>query len=232
MRIMRASLFCMVAKGSTCLDTACFSVAPMMAHTNRHFRSFMRTFSHDAVLYTEMVCADDLTRTSTYEHLEKHLGFSPVLEEPLVLQLGGRNPKTLAYAVDLASSSTWGYRRFNLNCGCPSTAVASEHAMGAAMMLEPLLTAQCCAAMREADRSEHLGDHISVKCRIGVDDHDSYAFLQNFIHIVSTQVHHPLLIYSTTPLLTNKTITNLTTVGRCETVSNPCPQSSTLLWND
>ena len=162
-----------------------------MAHTNRHFRSFIRTFSQDAVLYTEMVCADDLTPTSTPEQLEKHLGFSSVVEEPLVLQLGGRNPKTLAYAVDLASS--WGYRRFNLNCGCPSTAVASEHAMGAAMMLEPLLTAECCAAMREADRSGQMGDNISVKCRIGVDDHDSYAFLQNFIHIVSTQVeHHPL----------------------------------------
>ena len=191
-----ASLFCVLAKGIHCLDTAtCFSVAPMMAHTNRHFRSFMRTFSQDAVLYTEMVCADELSRTSTFEHLEKHLGFSPVVEEPLVLQLGGRNPKTLAYAVDLASSSTWGYRRFNLNCGCPSNAVASDHAMGAAMMLEPLLTAECCAAMREADQSGQGGDNISVKCRIGVDDFDSYEFLQNFIHIVSTQVQHTSMIH-------------------------------------
>lgn len=55
------------------------------------------------------------------------------------------------------------------------------------MMKDPALTAQCCkailAAISEARQTFPLG--VSVKCRIGVDEYDSYEFLHHFIDTVS-----------------------------------------------
>lgn len=160
-----------------------------MSHTHRHFRSFWRNLSLDSVLFTEMVCADELVTCSDEEDMDRHLGYMQEIEEPVVLQLGGRNPNTLRQAVQIATAERFNYRSINLNAGCPSNVVAGLHTMGAALMLEPELTAECCSAMREGANSNANDKQIdiSVKCRIGVDDHDDYAFLHRFVDIVSTQ---------------------------------------------
>merc|ERR1719491_1402024 len=41
-------------------DKELFSVAPMMAHTNRHYRFFWRLFSTRTFLYTEMIPAQQI----------------------------------------------------------------------------------------------------------------------------------------------------------------------------
>ena len=127
----------------------------MMDWTDRHCRYFLRGFSPDALLYTEMITAAAILRGDR----KRLLAFAPE-EHPLALQLGGSEPDDLAAAARIGEDL--GYDEINLNCGCPSDRVASG-AFGACLMLEPPLVAECVAAMSGAVRIP-----VTVKMRIGV----------------------------------------------------------------
>src|ERR1700694_3937622 len=131
------------------------SVAPMMDWTDRHCRYFLRGFSPDVLLYTEMITAAAIVRGDG----ARLLAFHPE-EHPVALQLGGSEPRELAAAARAGEQA--GYDEINLNCGCPSDRVASG-AFGACLMLEPARVAECVAAMRAAVRVP-----VTVKMRIGV----------------------------------------------------------------
>jgi tRNA-dihydrouridine synthase A len=148
------------------------AVAPMMDHTDRHCRYLMRLLSPGALLYTEMVTAQALA----HGDVERLLGFDPA-ERPVALQLGGSDPALLARAARLGAE--FGYDEINLNCGCPSDRVQSGR-FGACLMAEPELVADCVRAMREAVQVP-----VTVKCRIGIDDRDDYAFFERFVAEVS-----------------------------------------------
>ncbi|DBB08093.1 TPA: hypothetical protein ACH3X3_008292 [Trebouxia sp. C0006] len=153
------------------------SVAPMMDWTDLHFRQLCRLISKQTWLYTEMVVDQTLLHNPD---TDRFLWFPPE-QHPIVCQLGGSNPKTLAAAAKVVAK--YGYDEINLNCGCPSERVAGAGCFGAAMMLQPQLVAQCCQAMQEA--VPHIP--ITVKCRLGVDETDSYEALCTFIKTVSEQ---------------------------------------------
>jgi tRNA-dihydrouridine synthase A len=98
-------------------------------------------------------------------------------EHPVALQLGGSNVTMMARAARLGADA--GYNEININVGCPSDRVQSG-AFGACLMAEPQLVADCVAAAKE-----EAGIPITVKTRIGIDDHDSFEFLQDFIATVA-----------------------------------------------
>ncbi|WP_256678122.1 MULTISPECIES: tRNA dihydrouridine(20/20a) synthase DusA [Fischerella] len=148
------------------------SVAPMMDRTDRHFRYFMRQITRRTLLYTEMVTTAAILHGDK-EHL---LGFSPE-EKPLVLQVGGDNPKELAECSRIAEDM--GYDEINLNVGCPSSRVQDGN-FGACLMAHPEKVADCVAEMINATRIP-----VSVKHRIGIDDRDRYEDMENFVRIVS-----------------------------------------------
>lgn len=148
------------------------AIAPMMDWTDRHYRYFMRLISRHVVLYTEMVTTGALLHGDT----QRFLAYDD-LEHPLILQLGGSDPKALAHCAKLAESQH--YDGVNLNVGCPSDRVQSGR-FGACLMKEPDLVAQCVTAMQEA-----VSIPVSVKTRLGVDDMDSYQALAHFIDTVS-----------------------------------------------
>jgi tRNA-dihydrouridine synthase A len=127
----------------------------MMDWTDRHCRYFLRGFSADVLLYTEMITAAAILRGDR----ERLLAYDGE-EHPLALQLGGSEPQELAAAARAGEQA--GYDEINLNCGCPSERVASG-AFGACLMLEPERVADCVAAMRAAVRLP-----VTVKMRIGV----------------------------------------------------------------
>lgn len=143
-------------------------VAPMMDYTDRHCRFLLRLLSPRALLYTEMVTAQALA----HGNVERLLGFDSG-EHPVALQLGGSDPDLLAHAARLGEQR--GYDEINLNVGCPSDRVQSGR-FGACLMAEPALVATCLRAMREAVRVP-----VTVKCRIGIDDSDDYAFFERFV---------------------------------------------------
>jgi tRNA-dihydrouridine synthase A len=127
----------------------------MMDWTDRHCRYFLRGFSPDVLLYTEMITAAAIVRGDRARLLE-----FDAEEHPLALQLGGSEPRELAAAARAGEEA--GYDEINLNCGCPSERVASG-SFGACLMREPQLVADCVAAMRAAVRLP-----VTVKMRIGV----------------------------------------------------------------
>ncbi len=136
-----------------------FCIAPMMDGTDRHCRYFHRLLTRRARLYTEMITAEAVINGDR-DYL---LGFDES-EHPVALQLGGSEPQKLAQAARIGAD--FGYDEINLNVGCPSDRVQSG-AFGACLMKEPLLVADCIAAMIAA-----VDIPITVKCRIGVDDQD------------------------------------------------------------
>jgi len=148
------------------------SIAPMMEWTDRHDRYFLRLMSPHALLYTEMVTTGALI----HGDYKRFLSFHP-LEHPLALQLGGSVPEQLAHCAELGEG--FGYDEINLNVGCPSNRVQSGR-FGACLMREPLLVADCIAAMKNK-----VNIPVTVKCRIGVDNEDSYELLHSFISLVA-----------------------------------------------
>jgi tRNA-dihydrouridine synthase A len=147
-------------------------VAPMMDWTDRHCRVFHRNVSPDSLLFTEMVTSEAII----HGDLERLLGHDPI-EHPVVLQLGGSQPDRLARAVEIAAE--WGFAEINLNVGCPSDRVQSGR-FGACLMAEPALVAESCRQMRAASSVP-----VTVKCRIGIDDMDPEAGLDDFVDTVA-----------------------------------------------
>jgi tRNA-dihydrouridine synthase A len=146
------------------IKASLFSIAPMMAWTDRHCRYFHRLLTRRALLYTEMVT----TGAVLYGDRARLLRFDPT-EHPVAVQLGGSDPAALAAAACICADL--GYDEINLNAGCPSDRVQSGR-FGACLMAEPLLVGDCIAAMKAA-----VGVPVTVKCRIGIDDQDPEAAL-------------------------------------------------------
>ncbi len=161
----------------------------MMDWTDRHCRYFHRLLAPHALLYTEMVT----TAAVRHGDRERLLAFDPA-ERPLALQLGGGEPEDLAFAAALGEA--FGYDEINLNCGCPSPRV-QKGAFGAALMAEPERVADCVAAMREA-----VALPVTVKCRIGIDERDDYAFFARFVETVAAAGCTVFVVHARKALLT------------------------------
>jgi len=159
------------------------SVAPMLDWTDRHCRYFLRLITRRTLLYTEMVTTGALIHGDQ----ERHLGFDPA-EHPLALQLGGSSPADLAACARMAADR--GYDEVNLNVGCPSDRVQNGR-FGACLMAEPILVAECVAAMKEA-----VAVPVTVKTRIGIDHRDSYEDLTGFVAAVTAAGCDALIVHA------------------------------------
>jgi tRNA-dihydrouridine synthase A len=148
------------------------SIAPMMGYTDRHARYFLRLISRHVLLYTEMVT----TGAILHGDRDRLLRFD-ARELPLAIQLGGSEPAELAECSRIAENA--GFSEVNLNVGCPSDRVQSGR-IGACLMAEPELVAEAIHAMRAA-----VTLPVTVKCRIGIDDMESYAAFNAFIETVA-----------------------------------------------
>ncbi len=148
------------------------SVAPMMDWTTKDYRFFARLFNPNVVLYTEMVT----TGAILFGDAKRHLDYN-AQEHPIVLQLGGSNPQELATCTKMAED--WGYDEVNLNVGCPSDRVQNNK-IGACLMAEPDLVAECIHSMQKA-----VNIPVTVKHRIGIDDMQSYEEMLHFVDTVA-----------------------------------------------
>lgn len=144
----------------------------MLDWTDRHCRYFHRLLSKHSLLYTEMLTTGAILH-GDYKRL---LMYSPA-EHPIAIQLGGSDPQALAKCAKIAED--YAYDQVNLNVGCPSNRVQSGR-IGACLMAEPDLVADCVAAMRAQVKIP-----VTVKTRIGIDDMDNYEQLYNFVSKVS-----------------------------------------------
>lgn len=164
-------------------NTPEISVAPMMDWTDRHCRFFHRLVAPHVKLYTEMIT----TGAILHGDADRFLRFSNE-EHPIALQLGGSNPDALAECARQAEE--YGYDEINLNCGCPSDRVQNGF-FGACLMGRPDLVAECVEAMASATSVP-----ITVKCRIGIDDKDSFEFLDEFVDKIADKGCKTFIIHA------------------------------------
>ena len=171
------------------MNQSLISIAPMMDWTDKHCRYFYRLISKNVVLYTEMITSKAIL------HGDKNrlLDFNDD-ENPLVLQLGGSDPKEMAECALIAQK--WGYDEVNINVGCPSDRVLSG-SFGACLMKEPELVAQCVESM-----VEKCDIPVTVKHRIGIDDMESYEQLSDFVHRISDKGCEHFIVHARKAWLT------------------------------
>ena len=146
-------------------------IAPMMQYTDLHDRYLLRLISKEVFLYTEMIATGSLVYGKCFNQLEFNNE-----EHPVGVQLGGSNVDELIECSKRCEE--FGYDEINLNVGCPSDRV-QKGKFGACLMLEPELVKDCLGNMRNAVKIP-----VSIKCRLGIDNNESYDFLYNFISIV------------------------------------------------
>ena len=147
------------------------SIAPMMQYTDMHDRYLLRLISKKVFLYTEMVTTGAILYGKCFHQLEFNKE-----EHPVAIQLGGSDVEDLVKSAKIAED--YGYDEINLNVGCPSDRVQKGR-FGACLMLEPDHVAECLNAMQA-----NVKVPVTIKCRLGVDHHEDYEFLYNFVNIV------------------------------------------------
>lgn len=164
------------------------SVAPMMDWTTKDYRYFARLFNPYITLYTEMVT----TGAIIHGDAARHLNYNQQ-EHPIVLQLGGSNPHDLALCSKMAQD--WGYDEVNLNVGCPSDRVQNNK-IGACLMAEADLVAQCIASMQQA-----VDIPVTIKHRIGIDDMQSYEEMLHFVDTIAATGCQHFVVHARIALL-------------------------------
>ena len=165
-----------------------FCVAPMMQYTDMHDRYLLRLISKNIFLYTEMIATGSLIHGKCFNQLLFNKE-----EHPVGIQLGGSNVNDLIECSKRSEQE--GYDEINLNVGCPSDRVQKGR-FGACLMLEPELVSECLFNMQKAVKIP-----VSIKCRLGIDDNESYDFLYNFISIVKESEISTFIIHARNGIL-------------------------------
>ena len=150
-----------------------YCIAPMMGRTDSQFRYLVRQISKRTVLFTEMIHSNAIL-FGNKNKLEEYSN----IENPIVLQLGGNDPKNLGQVSKLANK--FNYDEINLNLGCPSPRVSSG-GFGAALMNDPELVKNCLSSIKE-----NFDKEVSVKIRPGTDDNDIDETLDNFVDSIKS----------------------------------------------
>ncbi len=137
--------------------------APMCNISDRAFRGLARQAGADLVT-TQMISCEGLTR-----HDEKSWSLLDIAgeEAPVLVQLLGSNPDTLARAAQILEEQ--GAAIVDLNMGCPARKVTGNDC-GSALMRNPGLVAQIVRAVKAAIRVP-----FTVKMRAGWDGRDVSA---------------------------------------------------------
>lgn len=141
-----------------------FVLAPMADVTDPAYRKLIAACGTPDVTWTEFVSADGLYYTREKKGmadednpLVRDLGYTDA-ERPIVAQLFGSNPETMAYAAKLCAEL--GFDGIDINMGCPDKSIEKQGA-GAAHIKD----AETARTVIEAARQGGLP--VSVKTRIG-----------------------------------------------------------------
>ena len=151
-----------------------FVLAPLADVTDPAFRRLVTETGKPDVLWTEFVSADGLYHTREKKGMKdeenplmRDLLFTPG-EHPILAQIFGNNPETIAYASKLAAER--GFDGIDINMGCPDRSIEKQGA-GAAMMKHPEDAPAIIAAARTS------GLPVSVKTRIGYNKEELDTWL-------------------------------------------------------
>ncbi|MBT3339571.1 MAG: tRNA dihydrouridine synthase DusB [Planctomycetes bacterium] len=139
------------------------ALAPMAGNTNLAYRRLCKKFGAELTC-TEMVSSRALefgdAKSLTYLERGKE-------EEPVVAQIFGASPETLAIAVQEVEKR--GFHAIDLNMGCPVPKITGSGG-GSSLLRDPDLAARCIESM-----VAHSGLPITAKIRAGWDSANKNA---------------------------------------------------------
>jgi len=144
-------------------------LAPMADYTDSPFTQLCRKISgKDFVVFKEMVSSEAIVRGN--EKTLKMCKFDKI-ERPLVVQIFGDNPETMAKAASIIESK-FKPDGIDINMGCPVPKIAQKSGAGAALMRNPTLASAIVKSVKKAVKIP-----VSVKTRLGwVDKKDILKF--------------------------------------------------------
>ncbi len=150
------------------------SLAPMLKMTTPYYRKLVRLLQPEIVVFSEMIVSNTVNNVP----MEKLLSMVGEPDDKTIIQVAGSNPMDLANAVK--KLQFLGHTEFNLNVGCPSHKV-QKGMFGAILMLHEELLGKIVNTV-----FNETGAILSLKIRTGVDENDSYEFLNEFITYIAT----------------------------------------------
>ncbi|PIE88957.1 MAG: dihydrouridine synthase [Acidobacteria bacterium] len=131
-------------------------LAPMDGYTDSAFRRMVKSIEPRVIVFTEFISARDCSRSlASCAKLFKH---APE-EQPLVVQLYGKNPEEFSKAAKMAEQ--FGAAGIDINMGCPAKKVVA-HSHGSALMKDIELAARIIEEVKR-----HTLLPITVKTRLG-----------------------------------------------------------------
>ncbi|QJC30244.1 tRNA dihydrouridine(20/20a) synthase DusA [Enterobacteriaceae endosymbiont of Neohaemonia nigricornis] len=169
-----------------------FEIAPMLNRTNKYCRLFYRFLTKKSLLYTEMIHCNTIT-------YNKNILLTNYHDNNMVLQLAGNNPKLLSLYSKYAEKI--GYKEINLNMGCPSIG-SQKGNFGAYLMHNLHIVINCIKSM-----SDSVNIPITIKTRIGINEDNSYIFLNELIDSLYNNGCQRFIIHARKALLYNNKIT-------------------------
>ncbi|MES1912072.1 MAG: hypothetical protein MHM6MM_004408 [Cercozoa sp. M6MM] len=161
------------------------SVAPMVDVSSLWFRHFHRILSPHAEVYSPMIHARAILHAP-----DRILPTLSDINDPLVaVQIAGNNPTELYdaivslchFAKSLDSEADTSSIHINLNCGCPSVKANDSEAGAVLMLPEKQFASKTLAPLMERISQLDNAPLVTVKCRTGADEHDSYEYFRHFV---------------------------------------------------
>ncbi|MDO9509818.1 MAG: tRNA dihydrouridine synthase DusB [Candidatus Magasanikbacteria bacterium] len=134
-------------------------LAPMADYTDSPFTQLCRKISgKDFIVFKEMVSSEAVVRGN--EKTLKMCKFEKI-ERPLIIQIFGDNPETMAKAAKIIESK-FKPDGIDINMGCPVPKIAQKSGAGAALMRNPTIASDIVKSVKKAVKLP-----VSVKTRLG-----------------------------------------------------------------
>lgn len=157
-----------------------YVLAPMADVTDPAYRRLIAEYHAPSVTWTEFVSADGLYYTREKKGmldeenpLMRDLEFTEG-EHPIVAQLFGSNPETMAYAAKLCAEL--GFDGIDINMGCPDKSIEKQ-GCGSAMIKNPEKAKEIVAAARTG------GIPVSVKTRVGYNHEEIDTWIRDILSV-------------------------------------------------
>ena len=151
-----------------------FFFAPLAEISTLPLRRCVRTFSKEAVLFSEMLSANLVLRGGKNN---RAMLLKDEADEPFIWQILGRDPGQMAEAAAKLSESASGID-INMGCSAPEILFAG---VGSALLKEEALAREIVRACRAAVKGS-----LSVKIRAGFDEVDA-AFTLRFCSMLADE---------------------------------------------
>lgn len=193
-----------------------FVLAPMEDVTDMAFRQMVATTCKPDVLFTEFANTDGIMAKTS--DTSQRLCFTSE-QRPIVAQLWGKSPESMAKAVKLVSEL--GFDGVDINMGCPQEKVVKIGG-GIGMAKDPALARELVISVKE-----NCELPVSIKTRLGYSGYQ----LEDWIGFLLTLDIQALTVHGRTKKQMSKGEANWDEISKCVELRNKLAPKTTIIGN-